>query len=79
MSMHRYPSIMDLHPSTWTDEQKAIAVAVVVIAIMSIAGTLLDISFGARSVIAVFAGLIALIITSYLLTGSLLPPEEQPD
>lgn len=66
---------MDVDIRAWSDERKAIAAAVVVIAIVSVAGTLLDIPFGARTVIAVGLGFVALVVTSYLLTGSPLPPE----
>lgn len=67
---------MKVDPREWTDEQTAIAVAVTVIAIVSIAGSLTEIPFGSRTVIAVAAGVVAMVITSYLLTGALLPPDE---
>ena len=72
-------SSMELDPRRWNDEQTALAVAVLVIAIASIAGTILDAGFLVRTFIAVFAGLIALVITSYYLTGSLIPPDEPPE
>lgn len=72
-SRTNHPMVSQL--SDWSAERKALVVAVVVIAAVSIAGSLLDIPFGMRSSLAVTAGIIALVITSYLLTGSLLPPE----
>lgn len=65
---------MALDPRTWTDEQAAIAVAVAVIAVVSVAGSLLEVPFGARTAVAVLAGFVALVLANYLLTGSPLPP-----
>ncbi|GAB6880279.1 hypothetical protein JCM17823_25530 [Halorubrum gandharaense] len=60
-----------------TDEQKAIAVAVVVIAIVDRYAWWHDIPFVVRSTAAVGAGFIALFVVSYLLTGHLVPPDEE--
>lgn len=67
---------MDLDPRNWSDEHKSIGMAVLVIALFSIGGTLADVGFGVRTFIAVLAGFIALVITSYLLTGAPIPPDD---
>lgn len=64
---------------TWTDERKALAAAVVTIAAVSVVGTLLDVPFGIRTFTAVALGFVALVITSYLLTGQPIPPDPDED
>ena len=58
-----------------TDEQKAIAVAVVAIIISDRYFWWIDFPFVVRTTAAVGVGFIALFITSYLLTGRFVPPD----
>lgn len=59
----------------WSDERTALAAAVLTIAIVSIVGSVLDVPFGLRTFVSVALGFLVLIIVSYYLTGSVLPPE----
>ena len=62
-----------------TDEQKALAVAILTIAIADRVAWLYDIPFVVRSTMAVGAGFLALFVTSYLLTGQFVPPDPEAD
>ena len=62
---------MDL--SSLSDEQKSLAVAVAVIVIVNVVGFLYDVPFLTLSVLAVTAGLVAVLLTNYALTGSFSP------
>ncbi|MES3161182.1 MAG: hypothetical protein PPP55_06380 [Halorubrum sp.] len=62
-----------------TDEQKAIAVAVVAIIISDRYFWWIGFPFVVRTTAAVGVGFIALFITSYLLTGQFVPPDGDED
>lgn len=63
-----------------TDEQKAIAVAIAVIFLVNRLTYWYGIeAYIVRSTMAVGAGFIALFIASYLITGQLVPPDEDED
>ncbi|WP_281194238.1 hypothetical protein [Halorubrum sp. F4] len=62
-----------------TDEQKAILVAIVAIAIADRYFLWIEFPFVVRTTAAVGVGFIALFVVSYLLTGHLVPPDEDDD
>ncbi|GAA0525547.1 hypothetical protein SAMN04488066_102219 [Halorubrum aquaticum] len=62
-----------------TDEQKAILVAIVAIAIADRYFLWIDFPFVVRTTAAVGVGFIALFVVSYLLTGRLVPPDEDDE
>ncbi|RAW45485.1 hypothetical protein DQW50_09090 [Halorubrum sp. 48-1-W] len=59
-----------------TDEQKAILVAIVAIAIADRYFVWIEFPFVVRTTAAVGVGFIVLFVVSYLLTGHLVPPDE---
>jgi len=59
---------MDL--SETNDEQKAFGAAMITLIVVSVAGVFLDLAFAVRSVVAISAGFVALLVASYYLTGS---------
>ncbi|OYR56032.1 hypothetical protein [Halorubrum halodurans] len=62
-----------------TDEQKAILVAIVAIAVADRYFLWIDFPFVVRTTAAVGVGFIALFVASYLLTGRLVPPDEDDE
>ncbi|MFC5279277.1 hypothetical protein ACFPM1_11005 [Halorubrum rubrum] len=62
-----------------TDEQKAILVAIVAIAIADRYFVWIDFPFVVRTTAAVGVGFLALFVASYLLTGHLVPPDEDDE
>ncbi|MGZ0746729.1 hypothetical protein [Haloparvum sp. AD34] len=60
-----------------TDEQKAIAAAVVTIIVVDRYAWLHDIPFVVQSVGAVMAGFVVFFVVSYALTGQFVPPDEE--
>jgi len=59
-----------------TDEQKAILVAILAIAVADRYFFLIEFPFVVRTTAAVGVGFIALFVASYVLTGHLVPPDE---
>lgn len=59
-----------------TDEQKAILVAIAVIFVADRYFLWIDFPFVVRTTAAVGVGFVAMFIVSYLLTGRLVPPDE---
>ena len=59
-----------------TDEQKAILVAILAMAVADRYFLWIDFPFVVRTTAAVGVGFIALFVVSYLLTGHLVPPDE---
>ena len=62
-----------------TDEQKVILVAFVAIAVADRYFLWQDFPFVVRTTAAVGVGFLALFVTSYLLTGQFVPPDEEAD
>ncbi|WP_066417191.1 hypothetical protein [Halorubrum aethiopicum] len=62
-----------------TDEQKAILVAIVAIAVADRYFLWIDFPFVVRTTAAVGVGFLALFAASYLLTGHLVPPDEDDE
>ncbi|SMO88228.1 hypothetical protein [Halorubrum cibi] len=62
-----------------TDEQKSILVAIVAIAVADRYFLWIDFPFVVRTTAAVGVGFIALFVVSYLLTGHLVPPDEDDE
>jgi len=62
-----------------TDEQKAIVVAVIAIFISDRYFFWIDFPFVVRTTAAVGVGFIALFITSYVLTGQFVPPDDDEE
>ncbi|MFB6235415.1 MAG: hypothetical protein ABEH81_13125 [Halopenitus sp.] len=60
-----------------TDEQKAIAAAIIAIIVVDRYAWLHNIPFVVQSVSAVMAGFAVFFVVSYALTGQLVPPDEE--
>jgi len=60
-----------------TDEQKAIAAAILAIIVVDRYAWLHDIPFVVQSVSAVMAGFAVFFVVSYALTGQFVPPDEE--
>ena len=70
---------LDLDPRRWSPERTALAVAVIALAVTSVAGTLIGVDFATRAIVSIAVGFMALVLASYLLTGSPLPPDDAGD
>lgn len=64
---------MALDTSEISDEYIALGAAVVAIVLVNVLGNLAEVPFLTRTAVAVGAGLVALAIVSYLLTGRVFP------
>ncbi|ESS04084.1 MAG: hypothetical protein A07HR67_01070 [uncultured archaeon A07HR67] len=62
-----------------TDEQKALLVAVVAIFVADRYFLWIDFPFVVRTTAAVGVGFVAMFVVSYLLTGRLVPPDEDDE
>ncbi len=61
---------MNLDVSSWSDDTKALTAAMLTLIVVSVGGAVYGLSSGVRSVAAISAGFLALLVSSYYLTGN---------